>query len=64
MDQSFFKGEIMRNARRLVKAKGDSALGYAENMAEKMQETGGGDDQEFWQKIAAQVELLIYEPPE
>ena len=56
------KGEIMRNAQRLVMAKGDGALGYAEKMAERMQETGEEDDQAFWERIAAQIELLVYEP--
>ncbi len=56
------KGEIMRNAQRLVMARGDGALGYAEKMAERMQETGEEDDQAFWERIAAQIELLDYEP--
>ena len=56
------KGEIMRNAQRLLNAKGDGALGYAEKMAERMQEIGEEDDQAFWERIAAQIELLVYEP--
>ena len=52
----------MRNAQRLVMAKGDGALGYAEKMAERMQETGEEDDQDFWERIVAQIELLDYEP--
>ena len=56
------KGEIMRNAQRLVKAKGKGAVGYANNMAERMQESNNEENQAFWERIAAQVELLIYEP--
>ena len=62
MDKTSNKGEIMRNAQRLLKAKGNGAVGYAEKMAERMQETGEENDQVFWEKIAAQVELLVYEP--
>lgn len=61
MSKSWEKGEILRNARRLVKAKGDGALSYAEKMVKKMQETGEEDDQAFWERIASQVDLLIYE---
>ena len=52
----------MRNAQRLIKAKGDGAAGYAEKMAERMQETGEEKNQVFWERIAAQVELIVYEP--
>ena len=55
------KGEVMRNAQRLVKAKGDKALDYAEKMAKRMQETGEEEDQVFWNRIASQVDLLLYE---
>ena len=61
MNKSWEKGEILRNARRLVQIKGDSALNYAEKMAKKMQENGQEDDQAFWERIASQVDLLIYE---
>ena len=61
MSKSWEKGEILRNARRLVQAKGDGALSYAEKMVKKMQETGEEDDQAFWERIASQVDLLIYE---
>ena len=44
MSKSWEKGEILRNARRLVQTKGDSALGYAEKMAKRMRETGEEDD--------------------
>ena len=57
------KGEIMRNAQRLLKARGDGALGYANKMAERVQETGDEEEQAFWERIAAQIELLIYEAP-
>jgi len=62
MKKKVNKGEIMRNAQRLIKAKGDGSGGYAEKMAEMMQEAGEEDDQAFWEKIAPQVELLDYEP--
>ena len=61
MSKSWEKGEILRNARRLVQAKGDDALSYAEKMAERMQERGNEEDQAFWERIAKQVDLLIYE---
>ena len=61
MAKTWEKGEILRNARRLVKTKGDGALGYAEKMAKKMRDTGEEDDQAFWERIASQVDLLIYE---
>ena len=56
------KGEIMRNAQLLVSSKGDGALKHAEKMVERMHEIGSEEDQVFWEKIAAQVELLVYEP--
>ncbi len=61
MSKSWEKGEILRNARRLVQAKGDDALKYAEKMAKKMRETGEEDNQAFWERIASQVDLLIYD---
>ena len=57
------KGEIMRHAVRLVKSKGDGAVDHANKMAEMMQEEGDEEDQEFWNKIAKQVELLVFETP-
>ena len=53
----------MRHAVRLVKSKGDGAVDHANKMAEMMQEEGDKEDQEFWNKIAKQVELLIFENP-
>ena len=61
MSKSWEKGEILRNARRPVQTKGDSALGYAEKMAKRMRETGEEDNQVFWERIASQVDLLIYQ---
>ncbi len=61
MNKPWEKGEILRNARRLVQAKGDSALGYAEKMAKRMEERGDEDNQAFWERIASQVDLLIYD---
>ncbi len=61
MDKTSNKGEIMRNAQRLVKAKGDGAVGYAKKMAERMQEAGDEEEQAFWKRIAAQIELLVHE---
>jgi len=57
------KGEILRNAIRLLKTKGDGALGYAEKMVEKTQESGNEKDLAFWKRIVSQVELLNHEPP-
>ena len=47
VQQSYEKGEIMRNAQRLVKIKGNGALAYAEKMAERMQELGEDEDRVF-----------------
>lgn len=52
----------MRNAQLLVSSKGAGALNHAEKMVERMNEIGNEEDQVFWEKIAAQVELLVYEP--
>ena len=56
------KGEIMRNAQLLIRSKGDRALDHAEKMVKRMQKTGEEEDQAFWEKIASQVDLLLYEP--
>ena len=63
MQESTEKGEIMRNAQRLLTARGDDALSYAKKMAERVQETGDEEDQAFWERIAAQIELLVFETP-
>ena len=63
MEKPKEKGEIMRNAQRLLTTRGDGALGYAKKMAERMQDTGDEEDQAFWDKIAQQVELLVFENP-
>ena len=56
-------GEIMRHALMLVNSKGDGAVDHANKMARRMQDTGDEEDQEFWNKIAQQVELLVLEHP-
>ena len=61
MDETRSNGEIMRNALRLVKYRGDGALDYTEMMVGRMQDEGDEHDQIFWQKISKQVELLLYE---
>lgn len=61
--QRYEKGEIMRNARRLVKYRGEGALAHAQHIAKRMQEEGDEDNAAFWERIAAQVELLIDESP-
>ncbi len=63
MQDPMEKGEIMRHAARLVNSMGDSAVDHAKKMAKRMQETGDKDDQAFWNKIAQQVELLVFENP-
>jgi len=57
------RGEIMRNAQRLVHTRGEEALDYAQTMAKRMQEQGDEKDHAFWDRIAKQVELLLHEPP-
>ena len=58
-------GEIMRHALMLVNSKGEGAIDHANKMARRMEDTGDEEDQEFWNKIAQQVELLVDErPPE
>jgi hypothetical protein len=47
VDKTSNKVEIMRNAQRIVKARGDGAVGYAKKMAERMQEAGDEEEQEF-----------------
>ena len=55
------QGEVMRNAMRLVKARGEGALQYAKNMAERMRDEGEEEDQVYWDRISRQIELLLYE---
>ena len=55
------RGEIMRRAQLLVKSKGEAALDYTNKMAERKEELGEEDDLVYWEKIAKQVELLLYE---
>ena len=54
----------MRHALMLVNYKGKGAVDHANKMAKRMQDTGDEDGQEFWNKIAQQVELLVLERPE
>lgn len=63
-EESQGKGEIMRNALLLVKSKGAGAAKYANDMLESVRKAGNEHDIAFWEKIAAQVELLVYELPE
>ncbi|MBI2978470.1 MAG: hypothetical protein HYY38_06540 [Rhodospirillales bacterium] len=58
------KGEIMRNAQLLVTSKGAGAAKYAKDMLESVRKAGDERDIAFWEKIAAQVELLVYQLPE
>ena len=53
----------MRHAIRLVKSKGEGAVNHANKMVERMQEEGDEEEQAFWNKIAKQVELLVFENP-
>lgn len=55
------RGEIMRRAQLLIKGKGDDALDYANKMAARKEELGEEEDFAYWEKIAKQVELLLYE---
>ena len=64
MKGSWEKGEIMRNARRLLKYRREGALGHANRMAEKMKEKGDEKNHVFWERIAAQIELLDQEIPQ
>lgn len=61
MHESKSQGEIMRNALRLVNARGDGALEYANKMVARMEESGDEKDHAFWEKISKQVELLLHE---
>jgi hypothetical protein len=58
------KGEIMRNAQMLVTSKGAGAMKYANHRLEKIRKAGNEHDIAFWEKIAAQVELLVEALPE
>ena len=59
--QTAMQGEVMRNAMRLVKTRGDGALQYAKNKAESMQDVGEEEDHIYWDRISRQIELLLYE---
>ncbi len=60
-EQTSMKGEVLRNAMRLVKARGDDALQYAKRKAERMQDEGEEEDQIYWDRISRQIEILLYE---
>ncbi|MEE9316894.1 MAG: hypothetical protein V3U48_01235 [Rhodospirillales bacterium] len=51
----------MRNAMRLVKARGVDALPFAKSKAERMQDEGDEEDQVYWDRISRQIEILLYE---
>ena len=59
--QTSIKGEVMRNAMRLVKARGVDALPFAKSKAERMQDEGDEEDQVYWDRISRQIEILLYE---
>ena len=59
--QTTMKGEVLRNAVRLVKARGDGALQYAISQAERMQDDGEEEDQIYWKRISRQIEILLHE---
>ena len=63
-EESQGKGEIMRNAQLLVKSKGAGAAKYANDMLASVRNAGNEHDIAFWEKIAAQVELLVEALPE
>ena len=60
-EQTSMKGEVLRNAMRLVKTRGDGALKYAKGQAERMQDEGEEEDQIYWDRISRQIEILLYE---
>ncbi len=59
--QTTMKGEVMRNAMRLVKTRGEGALQFAKSQAERMQDDGDEEDQIYWDRISRQIEILLYE---
>ena len=60
MGKSSMRGEVIRNAQRLIQTRGDGAYNYACKMADRMQEIGDENDQAFWIKISKRVELLLH----
>ena len=60
MKKSSMRGEVMRNAQRLIQTRGSGAFDYACNIADRMQELDEEKNQAFWKKIARQVELLLH----
>ena len=61
MNENSIQGEVIRNAQRLVKYRGQGALGYSKMMVERMIDEGDEQDQAYWIKISRQVELLVQE---
>ena len=53
----------MRHAMMLVTSKGDDAVDHANKMVKRMEAEGDEEGQAFWDKIAQQVELLVYKQP-
>ncbi len=60
-EQTSMKGEVLRNAMRLVKTRGDGALKFAKKKAERMRDDGDEEDQIYWDRISRQIEILLYE---
>ncbi len=60
-DMPAMHGEVMRNALRLIKTRGDDALDFANRKAEWMIDNGDEEDQAHWENISRQVEILLYE---
>ena len=60
-DQPAMHGEVMRNALRLIKIRGDGALDFAAKKAEWMTDNGDEEDEIYWRNISRQIEILLYE---
>ena len=60
-NQPAMHGEIMRNALRLIKTRGDGALEFAAKKAEWMVDNGDEEDHSYWENITRQIEILLYE---
>ena len=60
-DHPAMHGEVMRNALRLIKTRGDGALDFAAKKAEWMTDNGDEEDEIYWRNISRQIEILLYE---
>ena len=60
-DQPELNAEVMRNALRLIKTRGDGALDFAAKKAEWMTDNGDEEDEIYWRNITRQIEILLYE---